>query len=120
MLRFFAGENGAAMAHQLLEVRDPRADLMRTESIAVNLVATIDGACARHAWSEMAEWLKALAGGLPARLELLARSILDLLDDEEFDLAAQVWAHLHEATIFLDRVGAVGMPLASAPEGRSI
>ena len=92
---------------------------MRTGSFAAELVARIDGACERRAWSDMARSLRALSDGLPARLELLARSVLDLLEDEEFELAAQVWAHLHEATMLRDRVGAVGIPLAFAAKGRS-
>jgi hypothetical protein len=72
-----------------MEARDATADVL----------ARIDRARERREWSEMATRLKSLAERLPARLELLARSVLDLLDDEEFDLAAQVWAHLQDASI---------------------
>lgn len=83
-------------------------------------IAGIEKACQEREWCMMADRLRTLAETLPGRLELLARAVLDLLDDEEFDLAAQVWAHLQDAVGIHDARRRAGPPLAFAPEGRPI
>ncbi len=59
-----------------------------------------DAACVNQVWPDLAHVSLALAALLPARLEVLARQIPDLIDDGDLSLAVDMWKHLAACTRF--------------------
>jgi hypothetical protein len=71
------------------------------------LVETTDRAQQARRWADAAASLRELGTQLPARLALLARATIDLIEEGDFELAAHMWAHLEDAIRF-DRSARAG------------
>jgi hypothetical protein len=58
------------------------------------LLACGDRACVERNFIELSQAATAVAALLAARLEVLARQIVDLIDDGDLSLADEMWKHL--------------------------
>lgn len=63
----------------------------------MELVSAVDSACHAKQWGEVTALSEDLAGNLPPRLRLLARSVASFAIEGDAYLAMQLWSHLKEA-----------------------
>lgn len=68
-----------------------------THSRLAVLLAQADDACRAAAWDDLARHSDQLGDVLPPRLELLARAIIQLIDEGDVDLVPQLWSYLRDA-----------------------
>jgi hypothetical protein len=63
----------------------------------MGLVSSVDAACKARRWGEVTTLTDDLAGSLPPRLRILARSVSSFAIEGDSYLAGQLWAHLKDA-----------------------